>query len=191
MNAAGDHGTGRAAPSWGSHASLACVVVDAAGADPASAGAFESTRLAAGGGDFTLRVAGQSFTPTPTVHRNDSPGRLDSSARMISKRRSPRMTACRPRWSPALTCVEPSWMRVGPAPQFVGVGGTPSEVRWNCQRRTTLFRSRTVLRATLSPTDLAAAGTANVTVFDPTPGSDSSAPLRFRIRGTGAPTRIR
>ncbi|MBI2526319.1 MAG: DUF2341 domain-containing protein [Candidatus Rokubacteria bacterium] len=56
-----------------------------------------------------------------------------------------------------------------------------SVVRWNGADRTTSFVSATQLQATIPATDLANPGTAQVTVFTPTPGGGTSAPQAFTI----------
>lgn len=56
-----------------------------------------------------------------------------------------------------------------------------STVRWNGSERATSFISNTQLRATISSSDLATAGVAQVTVFSPTPGGGPSNALTFRI----------
>lgn len=54
-------------------------------------------------------------------------------------------------------------------------------VQWNGSARTTTFVSATQLRATVSASDLAAVGTAAVTVLNPTPGGGTSNSLNFTI----------
>ena len=56
-----------------------------------------------------------------------------------------------------------------------------SKVRWNGVERTTTFGSATQLTAAIPATDLANAGTANVTVFTPTPGGGTTSALTFTI----------
>jgi hypothetical protein len=54
-------------------------------------------------------------------------------------------------------------------------------VRWNGADRTTTYVSSTRLQASIPATDLASAGTANVTVFNPAPGGGTSNSLSFTI----------
>jgi len=54
-------------------------------------------------------------------------------------------------------------------------------VRWNGANRTTTFVSSTVLQAEITPSDLASAGTAVVTVFNPTPAGGLSNSAFFHI----------
>ncbi len=56
-----------------------------------------------------------------------------------------------------------------------------SVVRWNGQNRTTSFGSATQLQATIPASDVASAGTAQVTVFTPTPGGGTSNASTFTI----------
>jgi len=63
-----------------------------------------------------------------------------------------------------------------------GSGFTASSiVRWNGSNRTTTFVSSTQLQAAVGPSDIAAAGTAQVTVQSPAPGGGTSAPVAFTI----------
>jgi YVTN family beta-propeller protein len=60
-----------------------------------------------------------------------------------------------------------------------------SVVRWNGNDRPTAIANGPVLTAQILASDLAAAGTAAVTVFNPAPGGGSSNPLTFRIGARG------
>jgi len=71
-----------------------------------------------------------------------------------------------------------------PGPSFeLTVNGTSflaaSVVRWNGANRTTTFVSATTLRAAIPASDVAAPGSAAVTVFNPAPGGGTSASLTF------------
>jgi len=59
-----------------------------------------------------------------------------------------------------------------------------SVVRWNGADRPTTLLSASQLRAAISAEDIAAAGTASVTVFTPAPGGGTSAPLTVDINPT-------
>jgi hypothetical protein len=63
---------------------------------------------------------------------------------------------------------------------------TGSVVRWNGANRPTTFVSATQLQAAVPATDIEAAGTATVTVFNPAPGGGTSNPQSFSI--VSAPT---
>ena len=54
-----------------------------------------------------------------------------------------------------------------------------SVVQWNGTGHTTTFVSETQLKATVQTTDIASAGTAPVTVFNPTPGGGASVARTF------------
>src|SRR5262249_56442780 len=61
-----------------------------------------------------------------------------------------------------------------------------SVVRWNGADRPTTFVSGTQLTAAIPASDLAASGTAQVTVFTPAPGGGTSSALPFTIGGSAA-----
>src|SRR5262249_51102041 len=56
-----------------------------------------------------------------------------------------------------------------------------SEVRWNGSSRTTTLVSAVRLTASIPATDIASSGSAQVTVFNPTPGGGVSAAATFTI----------
>jgi YVTN family beta-propeller protein len=56
-----------------------------------------------------------------------------------------------------------------------------SVVRWNGSDRTTTYVSASELNAAISATDIAVTGTAQVTVFNPSPGGGSSGAVSFSI----------
>ena len=90
---------------------------------------------------------------------------------------------------PALTSLSISSAAAG-GPGFTftltGTGfASGSTVLWNGRSRTTSFSSATRLTATIPASDLATAGTAPVTVVNPTPGGGTSNALTFTIT-TGA-----
>jgi hypothetical protein len=62
-----------------------------------------------------------------------------------------------------------------------------SVVRWDGTDRTTTFVSDTQLEASIPDTDIATAGSASVTVFNPTPGGGTSNSLSFSITAAGNP----
>ncbi len=92
---------------------------------------------------------------------------------------------------PTLTSISPSVGTAGGVTFTLVVTGTNfvsgSIVRWNGANRTTTFVSSTRLQASIPATDLAAAGTASVTVFNSTPGGGTSSALTFTINNP-APT---
>ena len=92
---------------------------------------------------------------------------------------------------PALTSTLPLSAPAGAAALALTVNGTgfvgSSIVRWNGADRVTTFVSSTQLRAAISAADLAVAGTAQVSVFNPAPGGGLSPSRPFSIV-TSTPT---
>ncbi len=86
---------------------------------------------------------------------------------------------------PALTGSNPVLAVVGGAGFALTVNGANfvngSVVRWNNSNRATTYVSSAQLTAEITASDIAAAGTANITVFNPAPGGGESNPLSFRI----------
>ncbi len=60
-------------------------------------------------------------------------------------------------------------------------------MRWNGSARTTTFVSSSQLTAAILAADIAAAGTAQVTVFNPTPGGGTSNAQAFTVNSSQAP----
>ncbi len=92
---------------------------------------------------------------------------------------------------PTLTLVSPSSATAGGAGFTITCTGTNfvagSIVRWNSSDRVTTFGSSTSITAAITAADIATAGTATVTVFNPTPGGGTSSGLTFTINNP-APT---
>lgn len=86
---------------------------------------------------------------------------------------------------PALTEVTPSSVTAGSSDFLLTVTGSgiipESIVRWNGSNRTTTYISDTQLQATIPASDIASAGTAEVTIFNPTPGGGISGALNVSI----------
>jgi uncharacterized protein (TIGR03437 family) len=86
---------------------------------------------------------------------------------------------------PALSQINPNPAIAGSGDFTLNVTGTNfvngSVVRWNGANRTTNFVSNTQLSAAITAADIATAGTASVTVFNPTPGGGLSNPLTLNI----------
>jgi hypothetical protein len=99
--------------------------------------------------------------------------------------------------SPTITTISPSTTVAGSGGFTLTITGTNfvtnSVVRWNGSPRTTTFVSSTVLTATIPASDVATAGTANVTVFNPTPGGGESGAVTFTIQDNtvGSPQQYR
>jgi hypothetical protein len=92
--------------------------------------------------------------------------------------------------APTLTALNPSSKGAGESAFTLAVTGTNfvdgSVVRWNGNDRSTTFISGTSLEAAIAAGDIAAAGTAVATVFNPAPGGGLSSGLTFTI-GTANP----
>ncbi len=88
--------------------------------------------------------------------------------------------------APTLTSLSPDLAVEGGAGFTLTVTGTgfvgTSKVRWNGADRETTFVSATRLTATITAADIAAPGTARVTVTNPAPGGGESNALTFTIK---------
>src|SRR5207247_8952520 len=87
--------------------------------------------------------------------------------------------------APTLSTIAPSSAMAGGPAFTLTVTGTnfnsSSIVRWNGNARTTTFGSSTQLTAQILAGDIATAGTAPVTVLNPTPGGGASSAQTFTI----------
>ena len=86
---------------------------------------------------------------------------------------------------PSLTSISPNAATAAGAGFTLTVNGSNfvngAIVRWNGANRTTTFVNAGQLTATIPSTDIATVGSANVTVFNPTPGGGTSGSLPFTI----------
>jgi uncharacterized protein (TIGR03437 family) len=86
---------------------------------------------------------------------------------------------------PSLTSLSPASAIAGSAAFTLTVNGTNfvsgAIVRWNGSDRATTFVSAAQLRASIAASDIANAGSATVTVFNPAPGGGTSNALTFTI----------
>lgn len=86
---------------------------------------------------------------------------------------------------PVITALNPGSSFADDISFTIGVIGTNfvngSVVRWNGTNLNTTFQSPTLLTALVPAALIATAGTANITVFNPTPGGGTSNPLTFFI----------
>jgi len=86
---------------------------------------------------------------------------------------------------PTTTSLSPAVIAVGGTAFTLTVNGTgfvnSSVVQWNGANRTTTYVSPTQLTAAITATDIATAGTATVTVFNPAPGGGTSNPQTFTM----------
>ncbi len=107
--------------------------------------------------------------------------------------------AARPAWgqtpsltAPTIASLNPSSAIAGGPTFILTVNGTNlvngSVVRWNGSDRTTTFVNNTRLTAVIPAADIATAGSASVTVFNPAPGGGMSNITTFSISGSPALT---
>ena len=100
--------------------------------------------------------------------------------------------AGRPAWgqtpalpAPTITSLNPSSALAGGSAFNLAVNGTDfvsgSVVRWNGSDRATTYVNDTRLTASIPATDIATAGSASVTVFNPTPGGSTSNTTTFSM----------
>jgi len=84
-----------------------------------------------------------------------------------------------------LTSLSPSSKNHGDGAFTLTVHGTglvsTSQVKWNGSNRTTTFVNGSQVQAAITATDIATAGTAQVTVTNPGPGGGTSNALTFTI----------
>jgi len=87
--------------------------------------------------------------------------------------------------APVLSSMSPIAAAAGSQAFTLTVNGSSftnaSVVRWNGSDRATTFLAATQLQAAIGAADMAAVGTAQVTVFTPAPGGGTSASLTFTI----------
>jgi hypothetical protein len=93
---------------------------------------------------------------------------------------------------PVLTALSPTSATVGDAAFTLTVTGSGfvvgSTVNWSGAARTTTFVSASQLTAAIPATDVATAGTASVTVVNPSPGGGTSSAITFTIQSPPSPT---
>jgi hypothetical protein len=172
----------------------------------------------AGSGNFTLTITGTNFVTNSVVRWNGSPRPTTfvSSTQLtaaipasdIATAGTANVTVFNPApgggESDAVTFTinnpAPTISSISPATAVAGSGGftltitgtnfvTNSVVRWNGSPRPTTFVSSTQLTAAIPASDIATAGTANVTVFNPAPGGGTSNTAIFTIQASNpAPT---
>src|SRR5207247_11263662 len=87
--------------------------------------------------------------------------------------------------APTLSSISPTSAAAGGAAFTLTATGTnfnsSSVVRWNGSNRTTTLVSSTQLQAQILASDIATAGTAQVTVFNPAPGGGTSSVGTFTV----------
>jgi len=86
---------------------------------------------------------------------------------------------------PTLTSISPSAATAGASSFTLTATGTnftsTSKINWNGSPQTTTYISNTQISTTISNTLLTTAGSANVTIFNPTPGGGTSVAKTFTI----------
>lgn len=92
--------------------------------------------------------------------------------------------------APSASSISPTSAPAGSRAVTLTVTGSgfisSSVVRWNGADRATTYKSSTQLTAEISPADLANAGSAQVTVFNPAPGGGVSGSLVFTVNSVEA-----
>lgn len=178
--------------------------------------ALSPNTVTAGTGQFTLTVTGSNFVQNSVVKFNGqdrqtlfvSPTevRATITAGDILNGGSATITVFNPSPAgglsnsltltinfapPAITLLSPTSAVAGdPAFQLTVVGtnfAPGSVVRWNGQDRTTNFVSVTELAAQITAADIANVGSAQVTVFSPSPGGGLSNAVTFNINQAARP----
>lgn len=150
------------------------------GPAPAVAGTYTFTAswygnkfdMAERGGTTTF---GPNWTPDPN-NPNHGEEKVSTNSFTVSAANNP---------VPVLTTLSPTSATAGGAAFTLTVNGTGfvtgSVVRWNGVNRTTTVVSATQLTASIPATDIATAGTASVSVFNPTPGGGTSSALTLTV----------
>jgi YVTN family beta-propeller protein len=157
---------------------VAASMVNFGGAAPATT-FVNSTQLTA-----TIAAASIASTGTMAVTvTNPAPGGGTSNSMNFT------ITSGGPSPVPAINSLNPSCASPGGQALNLSLSGAnfvaSSVVQWNGSDRPTIFVSSNQLSAQISQSDIAAAGTAAVTVFNPPPGGGSSNSLTFATT-TGA-----
>jgi len=131
----------------------------------------------------TLSNCSLSGTPTAVGTFNVTVQVTDSSSPPLSVTQAFTLTVNNP--APTITSLSPSSATAGGVAFTLTVNGngflTASVVQWNGSARTTTFVSSTQVTAAIPASDIAAAGTANVTVSNPAPGGGTSSATTFTI----------
>ena len=168
----------------------------------------------AGSSAFTLNVTGTNFVNGATVKWNGAPRsttfvsatQLNAAipATDVAAAGAAQVTAVNPEGetsnaltftvtsapAPTITALSPNSAQAGGPAFNLTVTGTNfvsgATVKWNGNSRSTTFVSATQLTAAIPATDVAAAGTAQVTVLNPDGGTSSALP--FTITSVPAPT---
>jgi hypothetical protein len=94
--------------------------------------------------------------------------------------------------TPTLTSISPTSAFAGGSTFTLTATGTDfyssSVINWNGSAKTTTFVNATTLTASITAADIASAGTATVTITNPTPGGGTSSGQTFTINANVSPT---
>src|SRR6266481_2265959 len=133
--------------------------------------------------DTTGKYTAPATTPNPPTVTVRAASVADSAKAAVAAVNV--MTAVNP--IPAITTISPNSADTGGAPFTLTVNGSNfvagSVVRWNDSDRPTAFISASQVSAQIPASDIAVAGTAAITVFNPAPGGGASNSLTFTITG--------
>jgi YVTN family beta-propeller protein len=176
------------------------------------------TSTTVGGSAFTLTVFGSNFVSSSVVRWNgsDRPTTFISSSQLaaqisasdIAATGTAAVTVFNPGPSGGTSNTSNFAINTNPIPTITGLSPTStipggpaftltvfgsnfvsgSVVRWNDTNRPTNFASSSQLTAQISASDIAATGTAAVTVFNPAPGGGTSNASNFAININPIPT---
>jgi photosystem II stability/assembly factor-like uncharacterized protein len=168
------------------------------------------TSATAGGATFTLTVNGTNFLNTSVVNWNGAAAATTYASKTkltaqitstdIASPGTIKVTVTNPAPGggtsasktftidnpvPSLLSISPTSATAGGATFTLTVNGSNfvagSKVQWNATKPTTHYVSSTQLTATITAADIKTAGTASVTVFNPTPGGGTSGAKSFTI----------
>ena len=132
------------------------------------------TDFATGAGPFSVDISDLNGDGKPDLAVADVNGNTVSVLLNTTTNRTPTADSLTPS---AATAGGPGFTLTVAGTGFVA----SSIVRWNGTDRSTTFVSSTQIKAAISADDIAAAGTAQVAVFSPTPGGGTSATQTFTI----------
>ena len=154
---------------WSISTSASHGTATASGTGTSKAISYIPTTNYIGSDNFVVQVSDGSLTDTITVNVT------------INQPNNP---------TPTLSTISPTSATAGGAAFTLTVNGTnfisASKVRWNGSDRTTTYVSSTQLKASILASDITSQGTANVTVFNPTPGGGTSNQVSFTIIPPGS-----
>jgi hypothetical protein len=146
-------------------------------------------------GDAVVKVAasaqsGQSYTLAIAA----ASGSLGATSVTLTPAPDGTLTVTNPYPAPTLSSVAPAGAVAGTGAFTLTVNGANfvqgSVVRWNGSDRLTTYAGAAQLTAAISAADIAAGGTAQVTVFNPPPGGGTSGAVAFAINLSDTPAAL-